>query len=201
MEKNLKDTFLKQLRVEIPFYGLTDEMLFSAEKKLGLVKNYHVLLFPGGIKEVVVAFERELDEEMAHLFREYLKKEAHLKVREKVKLAVKLRLMTVDKPVLSRLKQFYFSIDNMMLGIKNLWRTVDKIWYLVGDSSTDYNYYTKRGLLFGIYKATFLYYISHDSVDATWKFLDRKIENVMKINKVKKFPETLKKLKDKLPFC
>ncbi|MCH9753995.1 MAG: hypothetical protein K0T99_03755, partial [Alphaproteobacteria bacterium] len=66
--------------------------------------------------------------------------------------------------------------------------------------STDFNYYTKRGLLFAVYKSTFLHYINTDSEEDSWIFLEKRIENVMKIGSVKNIPNLIDKVKDKLPF-
>ena len=64
-----------------------------------------------------------------------------------------------------------------------MYKTVDLIWYAVGDKSADFNFYTKRALLAGVISATSLFWIndeSEDSVDS-WQFLDRRIADVLKI--------------------
>ncbi len=62
-------------------------------------------------------------------------------------------------------------------------RTVDALWYAAGDRSTDYNYYTKRLLLAGVYSSTLLVWLNDKSEDhgATWAFLERRIDNVLVI--------------------
>ena len=72
------------------------------------------------------------------------------------------------------------------MAAKCLYRTVDAIWYAAGDTSTDYNFYTKRGLLAGVYSSTVLYWLNDDSEGAvaTWAFLDRRIADVMKVPKL-----------------
>ena len=37
------------------------------------------------------------------------------------------------------------------LGAKLMYRTVDAMWRAAGDTSTDFNFYTKRGILAGVY--------------------------------------------------
>ena len=52
------------------------------------------------------------------------------------------------------IKRTYFTLllpHHSKLGLKSLYNTVDQIWYLVGDKSTDFNFYTKRGILLGIW--------------------------------------------------
>ncbi len=66
---------------------------------------------------------------------------------------------------------------------KCVWATADKIWRAAGDTATDYNHYTKRILLSGVLSATTLYWLNDDSAkkEKTWAFLDRRIDNVLKI--------------------
>ncbi|WP_374298103.1 COQ9 family protein, partial [Sphingomonas sp.] len=75
---------------------------------------------------------------------------------------------------------------NAALALKLLYRTVDAIWYAAGDNATDFNFYTKRGLLAGVYSATLLYWLNDRSQDCadTWAFLDRRIEEVMQVPKL-----------------
>ncbi len=66
-----------------------------------------------------------------------------------------------------------------LLGLKLLYRTVDAIWYAAGDTSTDFNFYTKRATLAGVYSST-RHWLNDRSEgsEATWGFLDRRIDNV-----------------------
>jgi ubiquinone biosynthesis protein COQ9 len=72
------------------------------------------------------------------------------------------------------------------LGARLLYRTVDTIWYAVGDRSTDFNFYTKRALLAAVYGATLLYWLDDrsDGFADSWGFLERRLDNVMGIPKL-----------------
>ncbi len=76
---------------------------------------------------------------------------------------------------------------NAGLGLKLLYKTVDAMWYAAGDTSTDFNFYTKRATLAGVYSSTLLYWLNDRSpgAEATWAFLDRRIDDVMKFEKLK----------------
>jgi ubiquinone biosynthesis protein COQ9 len=76
---------------------------------------------------------------------------------------------------------------NAGLALKLLYKTVDAMWYAAGDTSTDFNFYTKRATLAGVYSSTLLYWLADRSPgsEATWDFLDRRIDDVMKIEKLK----------------
>lgn len=72
---------------------------------------------------------------------------------------------------------------NVQTTSENLWKMADDIWFLSGDRSNDYNYYTKRALLLSVYASTELFMLTDKSKNfvETWGFLDRRIEDVMQI--------------------
>jgi ubiquinone biosynthesis protein COQ9 len=73
-------------------------------------------------------------------------------------------------------------------GAKALWQTADAIWTALGDTSDDLNWYTKRATLSAVYSSTVLYWLGDQSMDhaATWAFLDRRIDDVMRVERAKK---------------
>ena len=72
-------------------------------------------------------------------------------------------------------------------GARAIWGTADAIWDALGDPSDDFNWYSKRAILSGVYGAVALYWLNDDSEDkaATWAFLDRRIDGVMRFEKMK----------------
>ena len=64
---------------------------------------------------------------------------------------------------------------NAGLALKLLYKTVDAMWYAAGDTSTDFNFYTKRATLAGVYSSTLLYWLNDRSPgsEATWASCDR----------------------------
>ena len=73
------------------------------------------------------------------------------------------------------------------LGAKLVYRTVDAMWRAAGDTSTDFNFYTKRGILAGVYGSTAMRWFNDTDKDekATDEFLAARIENVMQFEKFK----------------
>jgi ubiquinone biosynthesis protein COQ9 len=61
------------------------------------------------------------------------------------------------------------------------------MWRLAGDTATDYNHYTKRLTLSGVYTTTLLAWLDDDSEGfaETGAFLDRRLADVMKFEKWK----------------
>ena len=111
-----------------------------------------------------------------------------MRFRDKVALAVRLRLKVVDDKEAVRRGTTLFALPhNVRIGARLLWETADAIWTTLGDTSRDVNWYTKRVTLSTVYSTTVLYWIGDESPEhaATWDFLDRRIDDVMQIEKLK----------------
>ena len=82
-----------------------------------------------------------------------------------------------------RLGEAAHAIDRRVLG----WRAADHMWRAAGGTAVDYNHYTKRAILGGIYSATLVVFVNDESEGKaeTRAFLDRRIEGVMKFEKAK----------------
>ena len=112
-----------------------------------------------------------------------------MKVRERIRTAVRIRLEKhTGTPDSARRALSLLAMPlNVALGMKLLYRTVDAMWYAAGDTSVDFNFYSKRATLAGVYSATVLFWLNDRSEggQATWDFLDRRLDDVMKIEKLK----------------
>ena len=62
------------------------------------------------------------------------------------------------------------------------------MWRTAGDTSTDYNFYTKRATLSAVYSATLLAFLADNSADMakTEAFLDRRLADIARIPKLAK---------------
>ena len=82
----------------------------------------------------------------------------------------------------------FFKLNLILGSNKILFKIADEIWFLSGDKSTDYNYYTKRIILMKIYALTFSFFVFDDSKDLekTKKFLDREINFVLSFGNLKR---------------
>jgi ubiquinone biosynthesis protein COQ9 len=112
-----------------------------------------------------------------------------MKIRERIAAAVLARLsvLRLNKEAARRAAAFLSLPMHAALGTRLAWRTVDAIWRAAGDTSTDFNFYTKRGILVGVYGSTVVRWFNDDSPDesATREFLAARIENVMQFEKFK----------------
>lgn len=114
---------------------------------------------------------------------------ASMKVRERITLCVRTRLeqAATEAEAVRRALGVLAMPQNLALSARTLWRTADAMWRAAGDTATDYNHYTKRIILGGVYSACLLYWLDDDSEGqaATWAFLDRRIAGVMRFEKAK----------------
>ena len=112
-----------------------------------------------------------------------------LKIREKIRAIVwkRLEIMEPAREAVRRALSILTMPQNVPTALKIGWRTADVMWRIAGDTSTDYNHYTKRMMLGGVYASTLLVWLDDQSEGKaeTASFLDRRIDDVMKIEKLK----------------
>lgn len=172
--------------MHVPFDGWSETAFKAAIQDTGMSPVVARALFPRGALDLAAAFHRRGDDLMVAALNE--RDQSDMRFRDKVALAVRLRLEAVDDKEAVRRGATLFALPMHALeGTRLIWGTSDRIWTALGDTSRDINWYTKRATLSGVYSSTVLYWLGDDSVDyqATWSFLDRRIDDVMKIEEVK----------------
>lgn len=143
-------------------------------------------LCPRGALDLAVAYHQRGDQAM--LARLAASDLSGLRFRDKIAALVRYRLDAAeDKDAVRRGVTLFALPNHAAEGAKLVWGTCDAIWTALGDTSDDLNWYSKRTILSGVYSSTLLYWLGDDSPDhqATWEFLDRRIDNVMQFEKVK----------------
>jgi ubiquinone biosynthesis protein COQ9 len=112
-----------------------------------------------------------------------------MKVRERIAALVMARIGTVapHRDALRRALAILAMPQNAAHGAKLGWRAADAMWRAAGDTATDYNHYSKRAILSGVYAATVLAMLDDESADLaeTRAFLDRRIDGIMRFEKAK----------------
>jgi ubiquinone biosynthesis protein COQ9 len=170
----------------VPFDGWSDTTFRAAAGDAGVSLDLARGLFPRGAVDLAAALHRRGDAEMAALLA--TEDLAAMRFRERVAHAVRLRLQVAgDREVVRRATALFALPNHAAEGAKLIWGTADAIWSALGDTSRDVNWYSKRATLSAVYGATVLYWLGDDSPahEATWAFLDRRIEDVMRIEKAK----------------
>lgn len=183
----LRDRLADALLAEAAFEGWSRAALQAASRQLELPAGEADRLFPGGpVQALTYASERADRRTVNDMEKEGV---VDLKIRDRIKAAVRIRLErhSGNKEAARRALALLSLPFHAPLAMRLLYRTVDAMWYAAGDTSTDFNFYTKRATLAGVYSSTLLYWLNDRSPgsDATWGFLDRRIDDVMKIEKLK----------------
>lgn len=178
-----KDRLLLAMLPHVVFDGWSKRSIIAGQRDLKKDGIDPSLLFPRGMRDVALHFGEFMDREMtAELSKINLEE---MPIRERIASCVttRLKLLAPHKEAVRRLLSFLALPGNQLSGLKMTLRTVDIIWYAAGDSATDFNYYTKRGLLASIYASTILFWLSDTSKSQndTRLFLSRRINEVMKI--------------------
>jgi ubiquinone biosynthesis protein COQ9 len=114
---------------------------------------------------------------------------APLKIRTKIRSLVwqRLEIMAPAREAVRSALAILAMPQNLPLGVKISWRTADLMWRIAGDTSTDFNHYTKRITLGAVYGSTLLAWLddSSEGWTETGAFLDRRIDDVMQFEKFK----------------
>lgn len=194
----IKDALVEQMLPNVPFDGWSSRALKDAAKELGVEPSMVRVAFPGGEIDAVVRYSKNLD--AAFLAKIQDVDLAEMRIRERVTFAVRARIELMgDHREAARRAAALFSLPFYVpLGTQALYSTVDAIWHGIGDTSTDFNFYTKRAILAGVYASVLLIWFDDrtEGDQKTWEFLDRRIGDVMQIEKVK---SGVRSITDRLP--
>ena len=198
-----KDRFVDAAFSHAVFDGWLDSTLEKAASDTGTIYALVREWFPAGVADVLAYHSARADAQMV----EALKANAEfstLKIRERIFTAVMTRLNAHvhEREAIRRATAFYAMPWNAAAGLKALYATMDAMWRAAGDTSTDYNFYTKRLTLANVYGLTLKVWLDDesDAQEETQAYLRRRIENVMQFEKAKaKCKEQFASMKDWLP--
>jgi ubiquinone biosynthesis protein COQ9 len=189
------DMNLDELRAELAprlaahaaFDGWTERAIAMAAAELGVPADRARIAFPGGAVEMIDAWFDALDKAMLAAFPP--ERIAGMKVHERIRALILFRLevLTPAREALRRALSILAMPQNALAGAGLAWRSADRIWRLAGDTATDFNHYTKRATLIGVYGATSLVFLDDQSEDLaeTRAFLDRRLDGVKRFEKAK----------------
>jgi ubiquinone biosynthesis protein COQ9 len=169
------------------FDGWTRAAVDTAADSQGIDRDQARLAMPktpsGMVDVYIQAVDRALED---HFTPERL---AGMKIREKIRSLVwkRLEIMAPAREAVRRGVAILAMPQNLPLGLRIGWRTADLMWRIAGDTSTDFNHYTKRMTLGAVYASTLIAWL--DDASESWSdtaaFLDRRIDDVMKFEKFK----------------
>jgi len=170
----------------VPFDGWSDATFDAAVQETGVSPGLARGLFPRGAVDLAVAYHKRGDARMVERLQQA--DLGALRFRDRIVAAVRYRLEAAGDVELVRRGTTLFALPQYAPdGARLIWDTCDLIWTSLGDESDDINWYTKRATLGGVYSSTVLYWLGDQSEghEATWAFLDRRIDDVMRIETFK----------------
>jgi len=186
-DQEMREAVLARALPHAAFDGFTDSVLQKAGDEAGLTKTDLARLFENGPISLVEFYSTVTDAEMEKRLAAMDIKT--MKIRERIARAVKTRLSILKphKEAARRAASLLSLPMHAALGAKLVYRTVDAMWRAAGDTSTDFNFYTKRGILAGVYGSTAMRWFNDTSEDEkpTEDFLAARIDNVMQFEKFK----------------
>jgi len=176
-----------EIAASAAFDGWSNMAVDAAAAMKGIDPAVARLAFPGGAMDMIAAWIESVDARMqAQLSRGVL---AQMPVRERIRALLLFRLECIAgmEESLRRALAIMAMPQNAARSLRLGWNTADAAWRLAGDTATDYNHYTKRAILAGIYAATLAVFVDDRSDDKaeTRAFLDRRIDGVMRFEKAK----------------
>jgi ubiquinone biosynthesis protein COQ9 len=169
------------------FDGWTRAAVDSAARQLGLDPVRARLAMPKTQAGMIDTYIQEVDRALAAYFTP--KRLAGMKIRQKVRSLVwrRLEIMGPSREAIRRALAILAMPQNLPLAVRTSWQTADLMWRIAGDTSTDFNHYTKRMTLGAVYGSTLLVWLDDQSEgwSDTAAFLDRRIDDVMRFEKFK----------------
>jgi len=183
---DLRDEILLAALPHVPFDGWSARVMQHGARDAGHDEADADRAFPYGAADMIAHYSALADRRMvAEMERRDV---ASMKVRDRIATAVRVRLEQAapHKEAVRRAMSVLALPSNAPTALRSLYRTVDAIWIAAGDTATDWNYYSKRGLLAGVFSTTVLCWLDDRSEDnaETWAFLDRRIADVMRVPKL-----------------
>lgn len=192
---NLADATLDELRFALApavaanaaFDGWNYTALDMAAEGMGVDKDVARLAFSVGPVAMIDAWFASVDGAM--LARLTPDKLAAMKIRQRIASLVETRLdlLAANRESLRRALAVLALPPNVARAARLGWRSADVMWRAAGDTATDYNHYTKRGILAGVYAATVTVFLNDESEGhaETRAFLSRRIDGIMRFEKAK----------------
>jgi ubiquinone biosynthesis protein COQ9 len=169
------------------FDGWTRAAVDSAAARLGIDPVQARLAMPKGQAELIDCYISGVDRALEAWFTP--ERLAGLKIREKIRALIwrRLEIMGPAREAVRRALAILAMPQNLARAVRISWRSADLMWRIAGDTSTDFNHYTKRMTLGAVYASTLLAWLDDDSEGwrDTAAFLDRRIDDVMKFEKWK----------------
>ena len=169
------------------FDGWSAQAVAVAADELGMSRDVAAYAFSGGAMDMIAAWTASVDASMAEALPADVL--AALPVHQRIRRLLRFRLGAVAgrEEALRRALAIMAMPQNAGQALRLGWRSADAMWRLAGDVATDYNHYTKRAILAGVYAATLAVLVDDTSEGKaeTLAFLDRRLAGVGRFERAK----------------
>jgi ubiquinone biosynthesis protein COQ9 len=168
----------------LPYEAFDGNIISKACANIDLQPEHASLLFPNGRMELLEMFRDHIDKVMIERIKKELVDVNSITARIYEAIKIRLELLVQYKIAISKIASFFAIPWNNPKLYPYTWHSMHLIWKTAGkDVSKDFNYYTKRGLLTGVYWFTMLYWLSDESegYHDTYAFLTRELKFVGKM--------------------
>ena len=176
----LQDQWLDHLLPLVKDEGWSDHALMKAAREAGLGSDEQALAAPHGVADLIERFFDRAEEEMLDTLESA--DLSALRTHEKVAEGIKAWLAALEpnRPAVKRASARGFLPWHAPDAAKRTWKTADAIWTAAGDTATDYNRETKRGLLSAVLPPIVLYWLDEPSEDELGAFIEKRLKGAMK---------------------
>ena len=204
----IRSDLVRAMLTHVPFDGWTWEAMeqgaidigFENKKNSSCRVKIFKDLFKNGSIDFIDIFSEIVDLEVKENYN--LIEFKPERVPEKIKKIIMIRLKLCQKykeAVRSSISLTAIPA-NAKISFNMLYRTCNSMWKIAGDKSTDFSFYTRRISLAAIYTSTLLFWLNDNSNQnvETEFFLDRRLEGISKISRLKKPFSDVKKFTNNL---
>jgi ubiquinone biosynthesis protein COQ9 len=187
-----RDRLIEAMLPEVAFEGWSHAGLRAAARRIEMPVEEALTLFPRGAPDLVAGFSRWADHRMLDWYESAPPEAEGTGARVKRALGLRFEVVAPWREAVRRALSVLAMPPHAALGARLLYETVDGIWYAVGDTATDFSFYTKRATLVGVYSAALMYWLEDRSEDfaETRAFIDRRLADVAMIGKARERLET-----------
>ena len=183
--KKLRNNIFKEAKMSVLKHGWNENLFDNIANESAYTYEEIYSLFPEGYTYIIQMYLEEIDEEMTKESKKI--NLISLKIHERIRelCILRLNIMAKDKDLFSKTLLHLLLPHNYKFSSKNLYKTVNQMWFLAGDNSTDFNFYSKRIILASVYTSIIIHFINNDNMDETLILLNKLLRRVSKIPKIK----------------
>lgn len=169
------------------FDGWTAKAVDTAAQALAIDPDVARLAFSRDAPGMVAAYVEALDDALTAAFPPETIAAMRVSQRIRAILLKRFDLMLPAREAIRTALSILARPRNLPTAARLGWRSADAMWRLAGDTTTDFNHYSKRAILASLYTATLLVWLDDvsDGQADTIAFLDRRLGEVARFEQAK----------------